>query len=49
MHSNIFERIGGPMFKDLFNFKKDRTPKEALVFFLFYTGAFFAVTTLFGL
>ncbi len=34
------------MFKDLFNFKKQRTPIEAAVFFAFYTGAFLLVTEL---
>ncbi len=34
------------MFKDLFNFRKQRTPVEAAVFFGFYTGAYFLVTEL---
>jgi hypothetical protein len=36
------------MFKDLFNFKKQRTPMEAAVFFAFYAGLCFLTTTLLG-
>jgi hypothetical protein len=34
------------MFKDLFDFKKTRTPIEALGFYIFYAGAFVLVTAL---
>lgn len=36
------------MFKDLFDFGKTRSPKEAAVFYLVYTGAFLLVSTLLG-
>lgn len=41
--------MGTAMLKDLFNFKKTRTPVEAAAFFGFYTAAFLLVTTLLGL
>lgn len=36
------------MFKDLFDFGKDRTAKEAVLFYAFHTGVFFLVTTVLG-
>lgn len=36
------------MFKDLFDFKKTRTPKEALLFYVFFTGVIYALTMAFG-
>lgn len=36
-------------FKDLFDFKKERTVKEAVIFYVFYTGMFLLVTTVLGL
>lgn len=35
-------------FKDLFDFGKTRTLKEAAVFYIFHTGVFLLVTTLLG-
>lgn len=32
------------MFKDLFNFKKVRTPNEAVGFYIFYAGLFLLVS-----
>jgi len=40
--------LGGIMFKDLFNFGKVRTPKEAISFYFIYTGAFLLLSALFG-
>lgn len=37
------------MFKDLFDFKKTRTVKEAVVFYVFHTSAIWALTTVLGL
>lgn len=36
-------------FKDLFDFKKQRNVKEAVIFYVFYTGMFLLVTTVLGL
>jgi hypothetical protein len=36
------------MFKDLFDFKKTRTAKEAIIFYAFYTAAILAITHVFG-
>lgn len=36
------------MFKDLFDFGKDRTIKEAVLFYAFHTGVFLLVTTALG-
>lgn len=36
------------MFKDLFNFKRERTPIEAVGFFIFYAGVFIVVSAAFG-
>ena len=35
-------------FKDLFDFKKQRTPKEAVIFYVFFTGMFLLVSTVMG-
>lgn len=36
------------MFKDLFNFKRQRTPVEAVGFFIFYAGVFVVVSAVLG-
>ncbi len=36
------------MLKDLFDFRKTRTAKEAVVFYVFYTGAALLLSVLFG-
>ena len=40
--------MGTTMLKDMFNFKKTRTPVEAAAFFGFYTGAFLLLGKLIG-
>lgn len=40
--------MGIIMFKDLFDFGKTRTIKEAAFFYAFHTGVFFLVTTVLG-
>lgn len=37
------------MFNDLFNFKRERTPKEAAGFFIFYAGVFVLVSAALGI
>jgi len=37
------------MFKDLFDFKRQRTPVEAVGFFIFYAGIFIVVSAVFGI
>gem|GEM_PF-907648 len=40
---------GHIMFKDLFDFKRQRTPVEAVGFFIFYAGIFIVVSAVFGI